>query len=237
MDSGIIIDVETTGLNSESDKIIELGYLEFVFEGDSKPAIVETYGGLEDPGVSISDEITKITGISNSHVKDRKIDWSRLRSAMERAEIVIAHNADFDKGFVMRRPELAGLTVHWGCSLRHVDWTSKGFKSHALNYLAADNGFVNPFAHRAVFDCATTFRLVAPYLNELVERSYEREYKVLAKGAPFESKDVLKQNGYKWDPALRVWHKTMGEKKLELEREFLLKNVYHGSSTHEEVKL
>ena len=237
MDSALVIDVETTGLDPASDKIIEVGYIEFVMEGDSKPAVVESYGGLEDPNMPLSPEIIKLTGIEDGHVKGRTIDWARLRSAMERAQVVIAHNMPFDKSFLMQRPELQGVDVHWACSMRHIDWAGKGFKTKSLNYLAADHGFVNPFAHRAIFDCAATFRLIEPYVNELVERSYEREFNVIARGAPFESKDALKQNGYRWDPGQRVWSKVLAHSKLEQEREFLSAQVYSGNPTHEEVEL
>lgn len=237
MDSAIIVDVETTGLDADRDQIIELGYLEFVLEGDQMPAVVETYGGLEDPGLSITPEITKITGIENAHVKGRKIDWTKFRGALERAQVVIAHNMLFDRDFLEKREELKGLNLHWACSMNHIDWSSKGYKTKSLNYLAADHGFINPFAHRAVFDCAATFRLISPYIKELIERSYEKEFQVIARGAPFESKDVLKQSGYRWDPGQRVWSKVIPENKLVVEREFLCADVYAGPSRHEEVAL
>lgn len=237
MDSALIVDVETTGLDAGSDRIIEMGYVEFVMEGGHKPAIVESYGGLEDPGVEITREITEITGIENSHVKGRSIDWVRVRAAMERAQVVIAHNMPFDKAFLLNRPELKGINVHWACSMRHIDWAGKGFRTQSLNYLAADHGFVNPFAHRAIFDCAATFRLIEPYIPELVSRSYEKEFNVVARGAPFESKDILKKNGYRWDPGQRVWSKVLPESKLEKERDFLSEMVYQGETSHEEIQL
>lgn len=237
LDSALIVDVETTGLNPENDRIIEIGFVEFVLDESGRPAIVDSYGAVEDPGIEISKEITKITGIENAHVKGRTIDWGKVREAMERSQVIIAHNMAFDKAFLLNRPELNGVETHWACSMRHIDWAGKGYKTQALNYLAADHGFVNPFAHRAIFDCAATYRLIEPYIGELIERSYEKEFKVIARGAPFESKDILKSNGYRWDPGQRVWAKVMGASKLEGEREFLESEVYSGNSTHEEVEL
>lgn len=237
MDFGLIVDVETTGLDPATDKIIELGFVEFMVESGGTPAIINSYGAVEDPGCEISTEITKITGITNQHVKGRKIDWRLFREALSRAGVVIAHNLNFDKGFLLARPELADVDVHWACSMRHIDWEAKGFRTKALNYLAADHGFVNPFAHRAIFDCAATFRLIEPYLEELIERSYQKEYLVLATGAPFASKDLLKGRGYRWDPEKRVWKKIFFEDNLEAERAFLAENVYGGNALHEEVEL
>jgi DNA polymerase-3 subunit epsilon len=228
MDFGVILDLETTGLDPEKDKIIEIGLLEFAVEGDEEPSVVRSYGALCDPGVELTEEITRITGIKPSHVAGQSIDWAIVKSFLSRASIVIAHNAEFDRAFISRTEHLEGLNLHWGCSMRHIDWRKHRFQSLSLNYLAADHGFVNPFAHRAVFDTATTFRLVKPYLNELIIRSYEREYLLKAVNSPFETKDVLRQRGYRWDPDERCWSRVVAESEMAEERRFLEAEVYRG---------
>lgn len=235
MDFGLILDVETTGLEPGKDTIIEIGLLEFAVEGDKPPQIIRTYGALQDPGHDISPEIERITGISTAFVKGQTIDWQVVHSFFARASIVIAHNADFDRRFMEASGQMAAFKPHWGCSMRHINWRGLGFNSLALNYLAADHGFVNGFAHRAVFDCATTFRLVQPHLNELIIRSYEREYIVKAVSSPFESKDVLRERGYRWDPVERCWGRVIGETALVEERQFLAEFVYRGVARHQEI--
>lgn len=240
MDYGIIVDLETTGLTAGQDRIIEIGLLEFLVDGEGKPIVTRSYGALQDPGVPLVPEVAKITGLSDAHLAGQAIDWDIVRGFFKRAEIVIAHNATFDRGFIDACVELADLKelkLHWACSMRHVDWRGHGFGTQSLNYLAADHGFVNPFAHRALFDCATTFRLVAPYLSELIARSYEREYAVKAYASPFESKDVLRGRGYRWDPEERVWGKVVPETKLDEERAFLASEVYKGKPAHREMQL
>ncbi len=237
LDYGAIVDVETTGLNCNEDKIIEIGLIVFAVEGDDSPKIVHAFGGLEDPGVGLSPEIIKITGIKDSYLKNQKIDWLHVRYWLEKVSIVIAHNAEFDRSFLEKVAELSDLKLHWGCSQRHVDWTAHGFKTQALNYLAADHGFVNPFAHRALFDCATTLRLIGPYLGELIERSYERQFHVKAVGAAFEVKDLLKARGYRWDGNERVWSKFVFESSMAEERNFLQEQIYCGKPRHEEVEV
>jgi DNA polymerase-3 subunit epsilon len=234
MEHGLIVDLETSGLNPEQDQIIEIGLIEFAYQADTMPMIINMYSGLEEPTQEISEEITRITGITNLMLKGRTIDWEFVRALVERASIVIAHNVAFDSSFLRLRPELAGAEVHWACSAKHIDWTTKGFRTRALNYLAADHGFLNPFAHRALFDAATTFRLVAPHLDELIERSYEKELVVEAVGSPFESKDVLRLHGYRWDPQNRFWFKVVLQSELEAERRFLSEEVYNGAPRHVE---
>jgi DNA polymerase III subunit epsilon len=234
MDFGVIVDLETTGLFADRDRIIEVGILEFAVEEGKEPIITETYSGLEDPGMPLSDVVMKLTGLNDDVLRGRTVDWQRVRTMLERASVVVAHNAEFDRSFLERRPELSGLKCHWGCSARHIRWQDHGFGTRALNYLAADHGFINPFAHRALFDCATTFRIIRPYLSELVFTSYEREFVMSADGAPFETKDLLRARGYRWDVERRVWRKTVFESDLAKEREFLQRDVYKGTARHSE---
>ncbi len=226
MEQAIIIDIETTGLDPQRDKIIEIGMIRFAWSGGEMPTILQTYSALEDPGFPISEEIRRLTGLNNEVLLGQSINWGLVRELLEESSLIIAHNAEFDLGFLLRKPELRGLDLHYACSLRHVDWNSKGFKSLALNYLAADHGFVNPFAHRALFDCATTFKLVAPHLAELLSRSFEKEFLVYAWQAPFAKKDELRLRGYRWNGEKRVWVKKIFESGKEQELSFLDEQVY-----------
>jgi len=236
MDFGLIVDLETTGLDPEAGRIIEIGLIEFAVEGDELPVVTRSYGALQDPGIPLPPEVTRITGIAPGHVVGQAIDWNIVASFFSRASIVIAHNAEFDRAFLtahwQRTNSAPANMPHWACSMRHIDWKKHNFNTQALNYLAADHGFVNPFAHRALFDCATTFRLISPYLKELIARSYEREVVVKAVNSPFESKDVLRARGYRWDPNERCWGKVIAESGLNDERQFLAADVYKGEPRH-----
>ncbi len=232
----MIVDIETTGLSAEKDRIIEIGILEFAVESEENPVIMGCYGALEDPNIPLSDEIQRITGLQDRWLAGRKIDWNFVKETFSRASIAIAHNAEFDRSFLMRRPEISDEVnaIHWACSLRHIDWKKRCIATRSLTYLAAEHGFLNPFAHRAVFDCATTFKLIAPYLGELIQKSYEKEFRIFAVNAPFEAKDDLKFRGYKWDQMMRVWSTVIPESALEAERKFLSEVVYKGISSHQE---
>lgn len=241
MDFGLIVDLETTGTDPQKDQVIEVGIIEFGVtsgpDGSLRADMISGYSSLQDPGQPLSPEITKLTGLTDGMVSGHRVDWDRVREMLSRASVVIAHNAAFDRGFLQRRPELAGVNPHWACSVKHINWRKHGFRTRALNYLAADHGFVNPFAHRALFDCATTFRLVAPYMEELIRRSYLREFLVVATGAPFETKDTLRQHGYRWNPEARVWARQMLEDELQEERAFLSAEVYKGEPRHREEEI
>jgi len=239
MDIGIIVDVETTGLDAAKDEIIEVGLLRFVVDREQQASIAGIYGGLQQASKPLPDEIIKLTGLRDELLQGQSIDWELVRTWLGEASVVVAHNMPFDRAFLLGRPELAELKLHWACSQRHIDWASKGYGSEKLNYLAADHGFINPFAHRAVFDCATTFRLVAPYMRELVERSYEPHFRLFAVGSPFETKDILRQRRFRWDAEKRCWYKDLLQSDLAGEKSFLCEKVYGGKdkSITEEIEI
>ena len=67
--SVVALDVETTGLNSEDDMIIEIGATKLNIDDES----YEPYSELINPGVSISEFITELTGISDKDVEDSPV--------------------------------------------------------------------------------------------------------------------------------------------------------------------
>lgn len=234
MDYGLIVDLETTGLNPKTDKIIEIGIILFAVTENGKPAIQTMYSALEDPGEGLSPEIVGLTGITDEMLAGQTIDWTQVNALFAKASIAIAHNAPFDRGFLMQHPAFEARDTHWACSVQHIDWASKGFKSRSLTYLAADHGFVNPFAHRALFDCATTYRVASAHLAELIEKSYQKLFLIQAFGARFEVKDLLKKRGYRWNGGEKVWQKTVFEDQLKNERDYLSENIYGGPPAHSE---
>ena len=67
---GVVIDTETTGLDPDTSKIIEIGLVAFEYDPVSGQPIrvIGSYGGLEDPGHPLSKETTELTGITDAMV-------------------------------------------------------------------------------------------------------------------------------------------------------------------------
>ena len=97
-----VVDVETTGTNPESDKIIELGICLFEYDRQSGRIykILGSWEWFEDPAVSIPSEITNITGITDKMVAGHTIDDRAVDDLLSRVVLVIAHHADFDRRFL-----------------------------------------------------------------------------------------------------------------------------------------
>ena len=139
----IVLDTETTGLDHASDKIIELAMLQVDVDRATGLPVgdVQVYDGLEDPGIVISAEIQAITGISNEMVSGQSLDLARITQLLQGVDLVIAHNAAFDRPFCEARlPAFAKLS--WACSFAEIDWKKEGHGSSKLEYLALEKRLV-----------------------------------------------------------------------------------------------
>lgn len=231
----LILDTETTGLLHASDRIIELAMLLVSVDvATGQPVgMVETFEGFEDPGMPIPAVAQQVTGITDEMVLGQRLDDARVQALIDRADLVIAHNAGFDRPFVEAR--FPGFTRKpWACSFADIDWKAQGAESAKLGALAQDRGWFYD-AHRALVDCHALLQVLASPLadgsgtglSRLLAAAEQPSYKLRANGAPFESKDLLKARGYRWDAAARVWCCTMGDDEaLEAELAWLQTEVY-----------
>ena len=99
---GIVLDTETTGLSSETDRVIELGMLLFEFDPTSGLIyrVLEVFDELEDPGFPISPANTAIHHITDAMVQGKRIDDAKVERLLKGVSVVIAHNAGLDRPFV-----------------------------------------------------------------------------------------------------------------------------------------
>ncbi len=198
---GVAIDVETTGLERETDRIIELAIQRFRF--DERGRIIQV--GVprvwrEDPGMPINPKITSLTGLTDTDVAQQQIDESVAVGILSTADIIVSHNAAFDRPFVDRRlPAIAGKP--WACSMAELDWLGLGFEGRALAHLVSQCGWFYE-RHRAENDILALLYLLSHGLPDgakLIACSEQQTYRVNAIDAPFDAKDRLKSDGYRWD--------------------------------------
>jgi DNA polymerase-3 subunit epsilon len=130
---GVILDTETTGLNHRKDEIIEIGAISFTFDDQGKIGdVTGVYCGLQQPTVPIPAEITTLTGITDEMVAGQVIDMSALRVLIDPADLVVAHNASFDRPFCEAfSPAFAGKA--WACSTRKSTGQRAGSKAPSLD--------------------------------------------------------------------------------------------------------
>jgi len=230
----IVLDTETTGLDNKLESIIELAMLSVLVDTATGLPVgpVTIYESFEDPGKPIPAQITEITGIDDSMVQGLRIDDAAVTALVQHADLIVAHNAGFDRPFIEARlPVFAGKA--WACSFMGIDWKKEGSGSAKLEFLASERGWFYD-AHRAQVDCHALLQVLASPLadgqtglSRLLAGADQTRYKLRATGAPFEAKDKLKARGYRWDGEGRVWWSSLGsDALLDLECAWLRAEVY-----------
>jgi len=205
------VDVETTGLNAEEDRITEIGAVLWEWETSRPLALFST---LVDPERPIPPEITKLTGIDDEMIS--RFGWTEsvalgmLVPMVEKASYAMAHNAPFDQGF------LDAATQRWRDMKVPILWLdTKGdirypetITTRNLRHLASEHGFLNPFSHRAVFDVLTMLKVASCYdLEEIIARAKEPTLYVQAL-VSFDEKDKAKTRGYYWCAPKKIWWRS-----------------------------
>ena len=230
----LVLDTETTGLDSKTEKVIELAMLSVLVDSATGLPVgpVTVFESFEDPGKPIPPQITEITGIDDSMVRGQRMDDAAVTAMVAEADLVVAHNAGFDRPFVEARWSVfAGKA--WGCSFLGIDWKKEGSGSAKLEFLASERGWFYD-AHRAQVDCHALLQVLAAPLSDgqtglsrLLAGASQTRYKLRATGAPFEAKDKLKARGYRWDGEGRVWWCSLGsDALLDAECAWLRAEVY-----------
>lgn len=234
-----IIDFETTGLVPAEGGITEIGLvlIEKSHHQDA-PTIatysaLEKYGSFNDPGMPIPEDIVELTGITDEMVKGQKPDLNTVAGILRSADLVVAHNASFDRAWLEHHIKL-GFPLRWGCSKFHIDWLAHRIRCRHLRCLAFEHGVDPGNSHRAVDDCITLGRLLVQvgrksartYGEELIENALAPQHLVIANGAPFAAKDVLKQAGFRWAPQRRAWWNFVRAADMEKVHNLLCDAVY-----------
>lgn len=227
-----VIDVETTGLCTENDKVIELAVRRFKFDPDGHIVeIGKSWCWREDPGIPLPREITALTGIADQDLVGRRIDDRVATDIIASADLVIAHNAAFDRPMVERR--LTALpAMQWACSCVEIDWAGAGFEGRSLGWLSAQAGWFYD-AHRAEGDVDALIQLLRhertdgrPLMWELDGRSSTDSWLVEAVGSAFSTKDALRMRGYRWDPKAQLWWREVFNPDLLAEQAWLAHEIY-----------
>ncbi|HTJ62127.1 MAG TPA: 3'-5' exonuclease [Candidatus Saccharimonadales bacterium] len=201
----VFLDLETTGLDPAVAEIIELGATRFTFDEDGRIFTVgPTVQGYEQPSNPITPEITALTGITNDMVEGKVIESVVMDHLMDGVELVIAHNADYDRKIAERRWKYRFEHLPWACSYKQIDWKARGSIGSKLgNILMTLRGQFYD-AHRAADDCLVGIDVLNHQLDgrtamaELLDTTRAGVFRVYAHGAPFEVKDQLKARGFFW---------------------------------------
>ena len=154
----VAFDLETTGLNVETDYIIEIGALKVK---DGK--VCERFMEFVRPPVSISPIITNITGITNEMVTDARNTQDIIRDFVEFCGdfVLVGHNIMFDYKFTKKYASEYGYAFEKSGidTLKIARKTLCDLESKSLGTLCEHYDIINQAAHRAYHDALATAKI------------------------------------------------------------------------------
>ena len=108
--TGVVVDIETTGLDAARDVIIELAMRRFRFDAAGRiVAVGATRVWREDPERPLDPAITRLTGLTDADLAGQSIDEAAATAILRSAAVIVAHHVAFDAPRVEARlPGAAG---------------------------------------------------------------------------------------------------------------------------------
>lgn len=165
----IVFDIETTGLSVVNNKIIEIAGVKM--QGEK---VVDSFSTFIDPHENIPYNITQLTSITNEMVKGAPDIKDKLPEFVEFIGdcVLVAHNAQFDIGFIQANLKAIGLPPVPNPVLDTLElarYLYPDLKNHRLNTLTTKFKVNLENHHRAVDDAAALGEVLQNMIKELIE--------------------------------------------------------------------
>ena len=167
----VAFDLETTGLSSRDDRIIEIGAV-ILKDGQE----IDRFQTFVDPERQLERKIVELTGITDEMLqgapKIQEILPKFLKFVGDR--VLVAHNSDFDTGFIRAECQRQGLPYRYTAAdtlilsqnlLQHLSKFKLDIVSNALN--------LPDFNHHRAGDDAMTCGLIMTKLMAMLEEEHD----------------------------------------------------------------
>jgi DNA polymerase-3 subunit alpha (Gram-positive type) len=184
----VAFDTETTGFSRDQDRMVEIGAVKFLGDG----TVLAATNWLVNPQREIPFYATEVHGITTEMVADAPVFsnvWKQFEVFCGDA-LLMAHNANFDVGFLRAELERAGIDAP---ALPVVDtlplfrnWFPNA-KSHSLGRLTEELGVSGTSYHRAEAD--------AFHILNLFNLGAKSRPKLTVRRLMFDAGDVLWLDG------------------------------------------
>lgn len=208
----LAIDCESTGRDVKVDRATEIGAI--LYDVDIKKPLL-TYGCLvydvlDKTFPTITAEINNITGITqemlNEFGKPAHAVLKNLNRIVSehKPEYLVAHNGySFD--FPLLEAELNRVSLNFCQELREIkrldtllDINYPKMGSRKLDHIAAAHKFVNPFSHRALFDCLTMVEIISRYDFDAILKYKEIPWTYVRAMVGYDDRQKAKDANFKW---------------------------------------
>ena len=168
-----VLDLETTGISFRTEKITEIGIMK-VKNGE----VIDEFSTFVNPEKPIPQKVIDVTHITDDMVKDAPTIDKILPKALEFIgdSVIVAHNADFDVGFLKHNCFQLGLKLEntYVDTLRLAKDLFPDYKKYKLGIIAENLGIKVEVAHRALDDVDTTVKVFNVMIDMLKEKGAKK---------------------------------------------------------------
>ncbi len=167
-DEAVVFDIETTGLSKVDCRITEIGAVK-IKNGE----IIDKFNTFVNPQCPIPEEIQKLTSITDEMVAGAPLIDEALPAFLSFAEscLLIAHNADFDTGFIRIAAERLGIEFSnpYLDTLALSRYINPDMKAHKLDILAKHYKLKDFHHHRACDDAEILAHIYFAMVAQMAE--------------------------------------------------------------------
>ena len=160
----VVFDLETTGLDQNQDRIIEIGAQKII--GGN---VVGEYETLIDPQRDFPIEAQKVTGLTPEMLIGKPTIEKVLPDFFNFIDgsILVAHNANFDMGFIKKSASRSGVDLDWPafCTLKMARELLPELERKTLDKLAEHYGLSFEARHRSIGDVKVTVSVLEKFLK------------------------------------------------------------------------
>ena len=164
-----VLDIETTGLSFRTEKITEIGVMKV-----KNGKVIDSFECFVNPEKPIPQRVVEVTHITDDMVKDAETIEKVFPKFLDFIEdsVLVAHNADFDIGFLKYNAKQLGYTLEnaYVDTLRLAKEIFPNYKKYKLGIIAENLGIEVLVAHRALDDVDTTVKVFKIMLDKLKEK-------------------------------------------------------------------
>ena len=164
-----VLDIETTGLSFRTEKITEFGIMKY-----KNGEVIDSFECFVNPEKPIPEEVVNITHITDEMVKNAPTIDQIMPKVLDFIgdSVLVAHNADFDIGFIKYNCKQLGLELNntYIDTLRLAKDLFPDYKKYKLGLIADNLGIKVEVAHRALDDVDTLVKVFQVMLKMLKEK-------------------------------------------------------------------
>ena len=205
----LIVDTETTGLDPQLDHCLEVGVI--LFDVSSRQVLAQQ-SFLLPVESNAAEAINRIPASATNLPQPWRPALGYLQSLMDAADVLVAHNAAFDRQW-FGRGHLPATDKRWLCSMEDMCWPSeRQLRSRpSVRDLALAYEIPVWAAHRALTDCiylAEVFRRCDD-LEQLIERGLEPRQLMRAQ-VSYDDRHLARDAGFRWnEPVKGAWARRL----------------------------